>query len=129
MSSYSHPRLRSFKANGDMSAHQYSFVKLVTDNATVDFAGAGDHCIGILMNAPKAAGERAEVALPGGGALLKLGTGGTNLMEFLKPTTNGVGIKGSADNDMCYALAMDSGVSGDIIAVEVVTMLIGAGEA
>lgn len=61
-------RIRSFVAEIDLSANKFHAVKLGTNPEEVTLAAAITEGDGILMNAPKA-GEYAEVAMIGGGAL------------------------------------------------------------
>lgn len=78
-----------------------------------------DKCIGICQNTITAADEEGEVALPGGGAVAKLG-GTVAFGDELASTTDGSLIKVSAANKIVIAVAMQAGVSGDLIPVEVV---------
>lgn len=78
-----------------------------------------DKCIGILQNTTTEADEEAEVALPGGGAVAKLG-GSCSFGDELASTTDGRLIKVSAANKIVIAVAMEDGVENDLIAVEVV---------
>ena len=57
--------LASYVAGADLSAKQYTFVKLDTAGAVVAVAAVTDIPIGVLQNAPKA-GETAEVVVVGG---------------------------------------------------------------
>lgn len=121
MASNSAPRIRSYRTSGVVPA--YSFVKFDSGSAdkdpTVVVCESG-RSLGIGQNSASAAsGDTIEVALPGGGAKLKLG-GTVPLMQSIKPTTAGVGIVTASDADYIGAMAVEKGVSGDIIGVEVV---------
>jgi len=64
---FQEPKTRTFVAASDLSTKAYHGVKFTANFNEVDIAGVGD-AEGILMNCPKA-GEAAEVAMIGGGAL------------------------------------------------------------
>jgi hypothetical protein len=88
------------------------------DEHVVKAAAATDDCIGIAQNDAAAAEDPVEVALPGGGgkALLQATVVRGNLLVShtdgkLKPI--------AAANDRVVAMAMASGVAGDIIPVQV----------
>jgi len=67
---YNTPNMGSYIAGEDLSAKQYTFVKIGTAAKTVVACDTqGEKTLGILMNAPES-GEAADVALPGGGAKL-----------------------------------------------------------
>jgi hypothetical protein len=119
MASYSTPRIKAFFQDGATAVPANVLVKLSTDGQHVTVCGASDvSAIGVSMNAGASAGDRIEVALQGGGAKLKLGTGGAALGGFLKAASGGVGVAGATGN-FCAAQAMEAGVAGDIIGVEV----------
>lgn len=97
----------------------YSFVKL---NASGELAqcGANEKHIGIAQgNVDYAIGDVAEVALIGGGAELKI-TETVAVQKYLTPTSTGLGEVVDAANEVVGAIAMESGVANQIIAVEVV---------
>lgn len=116
MASHSTPRIDGFKAGADLSAKQYCFVVFGADDEHVVAAGAGVAPIGIVQNAPTA--ERmAEVAKQGGGAKLLI-AGVVTRGDFVKSDANGAGLAAVA-GDKYGAMAMASGVAGDVIPVEV----------
>lgn len=55
----------SFKANADLSAKQFYFVKLTGDRQVGICAAATDKPIGVLQNKPDASGKAAEVMVVG----------------------------------------------------------------
>lgn len=116
--SHSNPRMLSFTASGDLSALQYTFVKFGATKDLVAACGANERAIGILMNAP-ASGQVAEVALPGGGAYLKVNES-VALGKLLTSTSGGLGEVADAAGEWCGALAYQDGVQNDVIAVEVI---------
>ena len=125
--SHSKPRLYSFKAGADLSALQYTFVKFGSAKDTVAACGANERAIGILMNAP-ASGERAEVALPGGGAYLKINET-VALGKLLTSTSGGLGEVADGADEWCGAIAYQDGVQNDVIAVEVLAQHASASDA
>lgn len=115
--SHSDTRINTFIAGADLSARQYSFVKFGADNLTVALCELNERSIGILQNAPISGGA-AEVALPGGGAYLKIGAA-VQLGRMLTSDATGRGTVADAANEWCGALAYQAGVLNDVIAVEV----------
>lgn len=114
MASYLEPQIQAFKAGADLSTHQYKLVKFNTDETEVVLCGDGERAIGILMNAPESGGD-AEVARPGGGALLKLNAT-ISAGDLVASGANGVGDAGTS-GDPAIALADTDGVAGDVIPV------------
>lgn len=113
------------------NVHPSRFVKLQSDNTVVE-AGAGDDVYGISQpytrNLALAgwddgyAGISGDPAInifgPGDdAALLELG-GTVAVGDLIKPSTNGVGIKASADHDRVAARAMQAGNDGDLVRVK-----------
>jgi hypothetical protein len=119
MASYHKPNVKGFIAGEDLSAKQYHFVKL-SDEKTVVAAAANERAIGILLNKPTS-GQGAEVALPGGGAKLKLAEAVT-VGKLLTSTATGQGEIADAAGEWCAAMAHQGGAEGDIIAVMVIAM-------
>ena len=118
MSSYRQPIIKTFNAGADLSAKQYKFVKFGSDNKTVVLAGAGEATVGILMNAPTS-GQPAEVALPGGGALIKL-NGTLSALAEVKSDANGFAVAGAGSGDWTSAILQDGGVANDVVECYVV---------
>lgn len=114
MSSYIQPKIKAFVAEADLSAKQFGFVKFGSTNEKVVACGADEKAIGVVMNQPKL-GETAEIALLGGGALVKI-AGAISLGDSIKSDANGKGVAGST-GIWSAAIAMDSGVANDVIAV------------
>ena|SRR3990167_2965696 len=119
MASYAEPRLKSYLADADLSALQYTFVKLGTDEKHVAAQTTkGGKNLGILMNKPTS-GQEAVVALPGGGAKLKVSETVAQL-DYLISGTAGKGEQADAAGQHVGAMAHDAGVTNDIVAVDVV---------
>ena len=120
MSSYSTPRMKTFLVDADHSSYQYRFVKIGTDEKHIAIAGANGKSIGIQMSSDcDTAEDAAEVALIGGGALLKINETVT-AGQYLTSTSTGLGEVADAAGEHVGAIAMDDGVQNDVIAVEVV---------
>lgn len=121
MSSFGTPRFRTFKAEGDLSALQYKFVKVGTADDQVVLCGDNEPAIGVLMNKPLA-GEPAEVAMVGGGASLEL-AGTSTRGDFLESNAAGEGETSSGSgNHAVRAICLESGVDGDIVDVDIAAM-------
>ena len=130
MASCSKERIRTYVASGAIPAK--AFVKLDTSSngkkPTVIVCTSG-RAIGISQNDSAAAsGDPVEVALQGGGAMVVL-AGTVALGQALKATTGGAAIVTASDADYVSAIAVESGVTGDEIAVEVVTGQKASGDA
>lgn len=120
-----HPsNVKAYRAEADLSAKQYRFVIPSTDDKHIAISGAGGQSLGILMNEPAAAEEAAEIALIGGGAKIKLAAT-VALNGQIKSDANGDGVPADTDKDWCGAIAVEAGVSGDIVSVMVAAFEIG----
>ena len=120
--SFEAPKIVTFRAGADLSAKQYRFVKFGADEEKVVACGANERAIGVLMNAP-ALGGVAEVAVPGGGAKLKISeAGGVTLGKLLTSDTNGDGEIADAAGEWVGAMAMGAGAQSDVISVRVLAM-------
>ena len=110
-------RLLAFKATAAVARGL-----VVKGGATKEYvavvSAATDKGIGIVQNAATAADDQIEVALPGGGAIAKLG-GTVAFGDMLGFNTDGKLIKVAQASDRVIAMAMQDGVDGDLIAVEV----------
>jgi len=122
MASSSAPRILSFKAAAGMA--QFVAVKGGADSEHVAIcAAATDKSVGIIQSLPTAAGDICEVAIQGDGGKALLG-GTAAVGDLLAPTTDGSLIVTTTPGDRYIAMAMQSGVIGDVIGVEVVAGLI-----
>lgn len=119
MASHSSPKIYAFIA--DASVTKGKAVKVASGylagHVRVGAANT-DRCIGIIQNTPTASGDVAEVALPGGGAKALLGET-VSAGEDLVSHTDGTLVKPNASGDEIIARAVESGVSGDLVSVEV----------
>jgi hypothetical protein len=123
--SYPEPKLYAHKTGEDFSSSQYRFVELDGDDKTVVKTGAGERAIGINMTglSKTDTGLHVEIAYPGGGAKLELG-GTVTRGQYIKSGAAGVGVAATADTEEYCARALKSGVSGDIIPVDVVAGIV-----
>lgn len=115
MSSYTQPKIKTFIAEGSLVGKEFHFVKLGTNGEKVMIAAAGEKAIGVLMTKDVADKQACEVALLGGGALLKV-SGNVSTGDSVKSDINGQGVVGVA-GDFCPAIIMENGVIGDIVPV------------
>lgn len=122
MSSHSYSRILAFKAGGAIV--KGSAVKAGADRTKVVVCSATtDKSIGVAQNDAAAAGDFVEVALQGGGG--KGLAGGTVAFgDMLAPTTDGSLITTTTAGDRIVGMAMEDGVVGDVVAVEVINCLI-----
>jgi len=105
--------MKTFCAEGDLSDKQFTFVKFGSSKKQIVACGDGEKAIGVLMTADVKDKDSCEVALIGGGALLKV-AGATALGDSLKSGANGKGVVGAG---WTPAIAQDSGVADDVISV------------
>lgn len=122
--------MQSFVADGNI--YPSRFVKLTAASADgrVLACGAGERAYGISQKSTRrvpyvdSSGYAAQVGepikvydRPGEKCALELG-GTVARGDFLKSDANGKGVTASADQDDYGAIALDSGVAGELIAVE-----------
>lgn len=108
---------RTFEAGEDLSAAQFHFVTLEADGQ-VDLAdSAGENCIGVLLNAPAAAGRAATVAMTGR-VMVEAGDAVT-AGDALQSNAAGEAIT-AATGDYVMGYALEDGVDGQIIAMELI---------
>ena len=110
---------RMYPTITDLSAYQYKFVKVDTDNLLVA-CGAGEEAIGILQDAPvgtATALKDGTVRLFGQSRLVLGGTvtGG----QCVKSDGSALGVAATADHDKFAAVAKSGGVANDLIVVTV----------
>lgn len=121
MASSSEPRVLSFLAGAAVPA--YSVVKPGADKSHVLVsAAASSKNKGISQNVASVAGDTVEVALPGGGGKAVLG-GSVSDGDYLSANASGALIVASS-GDHVSAQAQQDGVSGDVIAVEVLSFIL-----
>ena len=129
MSSHPQARITSYMADADLSSKQYYAMKIGSDSKHINIVSdANGKSIGFLMNKPSASGQFAEIAGVGGGALGKLAES-VAAMAQLTCTANGDLEVVDAAGEVCVAIALEAGDSGDVIAIDVVNLEPHAGDA
>lgn len=113
------PLSQAFTPAADLSALQYTFVKMTADQ-TVGGCSANDEADGILMNAPVLK-DVAEVSVALG-ARLKV-SGAVVPGDYLRADTGGLGKV--VTTGFANAKAMGGGVANDVIPVLVVQIWLG----
>lgn len=110
--------LASYVAAADLSALQYTFVKLDANGAVVAVAAATDIPVGVLQNAPKS-GQTAEVLVIGGSKLKA--SAAITLPALIGTTATGTAVKLAAGTDLTkYILGQAdeaAGAANDVISV------------
>lgn len=115
MSSYIQPQVKTYKAGG--AIEKYRFVKFgAADNLVVKSA-AGEKAFGSYQNPHYDAAQNDEVEIShlGGGGLVQL-AGTVTRGDSIASDANGLGVLGTA-TQWCPAIAMESGVAGDVISI------------
>jgi len=106
-------------AAADLSALQYTFVKLNSSGQAAAVTAATDLPIGILQNAPTS-GQEAEVLVAGGSKLVLGGTVAAAAVVGTSAAGAGVAIvHGTDTTKYAVAQAVTGGASADIITVVV----------
>ncbi|MCK5017208.1 MAG: hypothetical protein KAS32_09055 [Candidatus Peribacteraceae bacterium] len=108
--------IKTFIAGQDFSSLRYHAVKLSTEK-TIAVCGANEKAMGFIQNAPTS-GQRAEVAVAGGGALAKINET-VAVGKYLTSTASGKMEVADAAGEHVIAMAADPGVQNDVIAVDV----------
>jgi hypothetical protein len=117
MSTSSDPKMKTYKAEGAILP--YTFVKWGTAEGGMLACGANEKPCGIYQGEDTlASGEFGDVALMGGGALLKISETITR-GKYLTSTASGQGEVADAADEPVGAIAFEDGVADDIIGVEV----------
>lgn len=116
MASSSNRHIRTYRASGAIAEN--TFVKFDTVAESVVSCGLNERAIGIAQTAALAAGDYIEVALPGGGAKLKLSMTIAK-GKMLKSIAGGQGAVAAASGQWVGAIAYDDGVTNDVIDVMV----------
>lgn len=108
--SFNKPIVVSYTANSDLSALQYTFVKMVSTGLVDAVAAATDIPVGVLLNMPKA-GQEAEVVVLGGTKVKA--SAAITLPALIGTTATGTAVKLAAGTDTTkYILGQAEGVQG-----------------
>lgn len=115
MSSFPERKIQTFLAGGTIvEGHA---VKLSDENTVVECTAATDRTIGWAQHGASS-GKSVEVAMPGGGAKIKLSDTVT-VGKFVSSTTDGTAIRVGNASDVVAAQVLESGVSGDMVQAQV----------
>lgn len=107
--------MRTFSAGADLSAKQFTCMKITAANTVTFCAATTDFPVGILQNKPDASGKAAAVML---GGISKATLGGTVTAGATVGThSDGTLVAKTADTDMLIGIALTAGSSGEIIDV------------
>lgn len=108
-------KIETFKASGDLSTHQYKFVKLSAGNTVQICTVLGERSIGVLLNKPTAAGMPAEVAMVGGGGKLPVLFGATiTFGQRIATSAAGLGVVALTTNFAMGEATETTGASGEV---------------
>lgn len=119
MAAHSEPRIYAMIADASIAKGKAVKVASGYTNGHVNLGAANtDRCYGIAQNTASASGQVCEVAVAGGGAKALLGET-VSAGEDLVSHTDGTLVKPNAEGDQIIARAVEGGVSGDLIPVEV----------
>ena len=120
MAAYDAPRLiAGYTAVADYRTKQYHYVDATADTVVTLAGGTtGELGQGIIMNKPNI-GQPVEIAGFGGGAMMKIEDTIARNGEIMA-NANSKGIPAATAGDIVIAIAKKSGVTGDIIPVQMV---------
>jgi hypothetical protein len=99
----------SMIAGADLSAKQFTFVKMNTTNRTVVSAGNGDAAFGVLINDPES-GQAATV-VTAGRVVVEVGTGGLTAGNEVGVDANGEAVSAAA-TDIIVGICVDGAAAG-----------------
>jgi hypothetical protein len=99
----------SMIAGADLSAKQFTFVKMNTTNRTVVSAGNGDAAFGVLINDPES-GQAATV-VTAGRVVVEVGTGGLTAGDEVGVDANGEAVSAAA-TDIIVGICVDGAAAG-----------------
>ena len=101
----------SMIAGADLSALQFTFVKLNTTDRTVVAAGNADAAFGVLINDPTS-GQAATVVTHGR-VMVEVGTGGLTAGDTVGVDANGEAVT-SATSDIIVGYAVEAAAAGTL---------------
>jgi hypothetical protein len=99
----------SMIAGADLSAKQFTFVKMNTTDRTVVSAGNGDAAFGVLINDPES-GQAATV-VTAGRVVVEVGTGGLTAGNEVGVDANGEAVSAAA-TDIIVGICVDGAAAG-----------------
>lgn len=106
---------RGYLAAGDLSAEQYTFMKRGA-NDTVVQANAGEAAVGVLWNAPAAAGRVATV-ITSGEPNVYVGTGGVTVGDEIASDDEGQAVT-AVSTDVVLGYARETVAAGGLVRID-----------
>ena len=100
----------SMIAGADLSAKQFTFVKMNTTDRTVVSAGNGDAAFGVLINDPES-GQAATV-VTAGRVIVEVGAGGLTAGDEVGVDANGEAVS-AASTDIVVGICVDCAAAGE----------------
>ena len=123
MSSYPRPNMLTFKCAAAVVKGTVAKPGADAQHAVVSAAATSKN-FGIFQSVTTTAEDPVEVALPGGGGLAKLGSGGCAFGDFLAADSNGALVVTTTPGNFVSAQALADGAEGDLVPVNVLSFLI-----
>ncbi len=105
----------SIEAGGDLSADQFKFVDVAADGQVDLVSGAGGDAVGVLQNAPAAAGRPAAVAYAGRVKVI-IGVGGIVAGNVVQSDALGLAILATTA-DQVLGRCLKGGSAGELAEV------------
>jgi hypothetical protein len=105
----------SMIAGADLSAAQFTFVKMNTTDSTVVAAGNADAAFGVLINTPTS-GSAATVVTHGR-VSVTAGTGGLTAGALVGVDANGAGVV-AATSDIVVGIVVDAAAAGGLATID-----------
>ena len=100
----------SMVAGADLSAKQFTFVKMNTTDRTVVSATNADAAFGVLINDP-ASGQAATI-VTNGRVIVEVGTGGLTAGDLVGVDANGEAVT-AATSDVVVGICVDGAAAGE----------------
>lgn len=100
----------SMIAGADLSALQWTFVKMNTTDRTVVAAGAGEAAFGVLINDPTLGNAATVVTV--GRVIVEVGTGGLTAGDLVSVDANGEAVT-AASADVVVGIALEAKSAGE----------------
>lgn len=100
----------SMIAGADLSALQWTFVKMNTTDRTVVAAGAGEAAFGVLINDPTLGNAATVVTV--GRVIVEVGTGGLTAGDLVGVDANGEAVT-AASADVVVGIALEAKSAGE----------------
>jgi hypothetical protein len=113
----SNPIIKGFKSNTDMSATDYRFVMQGTADFVVADATAGAQILGVRIESPNGSVNVQPVNVAILGTAKVTAGGPITRGAKLKSDANGAALVTTTDTDEIGAIALEDGVSGQVIEV------------